>query len=208
MSLCRFSVFVDVFSWVITFRRCLFVGNYFWWFTFWWVIFWWFTFWWSTFSWITFWWLIFTWMKFRCFTFSWVIYSWITFSWVRFWWSTFKWVTFWWLIFSWMKFWWLILIVARIASLVCWKTLKMAGGGGGQVVSILKDALASIENVSTSTDNSSGSSTERQGTSRLPIRRPTSTVYGSLGIGVSRPGPNPRSIGLAGRSNSASEDFR
>ena len=52
-----------------------------------------------------------------------------------------------------------------------------------QVVSVLKDALASIESVSTSTDHSSGSSTARQGTSRLPIRRPTSTVCGSLGIG-------------------------
>ena len=75
-----------------------------------------------------------------------------------------------------------------------------------QGVSVLEDALASVENVSMSTDNSSGSSTARQGTSRLCIRRPTLTVYGSLGIGI-RPGPNPRSIGLAGRSNSASKDF-
>ena len=48
-----------------------------------------------------------------------------------------------------------------------------------QGVSVLEDALASVENVSTSTDNSSRSSTARQGTSRLCIRRPTSTVYGN-----------------------------
>ena len=39
------------------------------------------------------------------------------------------------------------------------ENLKMAEDRVKQVVSVLKDALASIENVTTSTDDSSGSST-------------------------------------------------